>query len=153
MQACLTWSRAARAQRIPVVLDGGSWKDGTLELLKGVDFAICSADFMPPGCSSEDEAIMHLRACGVRNIAITKGAEPVRFVAGGASGAVDVPRVEPVDTMGAGDIFHGAFCYFYSFGCEFQEALRRAARIAAQSCRFHGAREWMKHRSIVVEDW
>ena len=29
MQACQVWAQAARARGIPVVLDGGSWKEGT----------------------------------------------------------------------------------------------------------------------------
>lgn len=144
MQACQAWSKAARARGIPIVLDGGSWKDGTEELLQSIDTAICSADFLPPGCRTEDETLAYFERRGVKNIAITRGAKPVRFVSGASSGVVPVPRVEPVDTMGAGDIFHGVFCYSLSGGCGFVEALREAAKIAAESCRFHGTREWMK---------
>jgi hypothetical protein len=43
MDACQAWSRAARARGIHVVLDGGSWKEGSDELLKDIDTAICSA--------------------------------------------------------------------------------------------------------------
>jgi sugar/nucleoside kinase (ribokinase family) len=50
-----------------------------------------------------------------------------------------------VDTMGAGDIFHGAFCFFSSEGKGFVESLGEAANIAAESCRYKGTREWMKH--------
>ncbi len=53
MQACHAWASAAQANGVPVVLDGGSWKDGTEELLKNVQTAICSADFLPPGCTIE----------------------------------------------------------------------------------------------------
>ena len=143
MQACQVWSRAARARGIRVVLDGGSWKEGTEELLQSIDTAICSADFMPPGCSAADDLFKHLKDCGVTNIAITNGAEPVRFVSGAASGIVLVPQVPLVDTMGAGDIFHGAFCYHASIGRGFVEALREAASVAAEYCRFHGTRGWM----------
>src|SRR5581483_10151985 len=52
---------AARAARVPVVLDGGSWKPGMTELLKDVDIAICSADFTPPG----EGALRFLRKAGV----------------------------------------------------------------------------------------
>lgn len=144
MEACIVWAQAARWQGIPVVFDGGSWKAGTEQLLNFVDTAICSADFLPPGCTGEDAVIEYLRAKGVRQIAITRGAYPVRFVAGSSAGQVDVPQVEVVDTSGAGDVFHGAFCYFTSAGHEFVEALRGAAKVAAQSCRFHGTRQWMQ---------
>jgi sugar/nucleoside kinase (ribokinase family) len=145
MQACQAWARASRSQRVPVVLDGGSWKDGAGELLQSIDTAICSEDFMPPGCTGEDDVIAYLQSCGVTNIAITKGAAPIRFHSKAASGSMKVPSVEPVDTMGAGDIFHGAFCYFFSEGKGFVEALGEAAQVAAESCRHQGTREWMKY--------
>jgi len=145
MQACQAWAAAARARGTPVVFDGGSWKQGTDELLKDIDTAICSADFKPPGCANEDQVIDYLKGCGVKHIAITNGSEPVRFVFGQSSGTLSVPDVEVVDTMGAGDIFHGAFCYFNSTGHGFVEAIAEAAKVAAESCRYEGTREWMKH--------
>jgi len=94
-------ARAARSAGIPAVLDGGSWKPGTDELLRHVDIAICSADFLPPGCSSEEEVIGFLSRRGVGKIAITLGAEALRFVSGVRSGTIEVPQVDAVDTMGA----------------------------------------------------
>src|SRR4029077_2742910 len=57
MSACQIWATAARTLGIPVVFDGGSWKPGTDQLLNLVDIAICSADFSPPGCTTEDTVI------------------------------------------------------------------------------------------------
>lgn len=145
LQAAEAWSRAAHERGIPVVLDGGSWKDGTDYLLKSIDTAICSADFLPPGCSTDEDVIEYLRSRGVAKIAITKGAKPIRFVSAANSGLLPVPQVNAVDTMGAGDIFHGAYCFYASTGCGFEEALRAAAKVAAESCRFHGTREWQRH--------
>ncbi|MDR3792962.1 MAG: PfkB family carbohydrate kinase [Terracidiphilus sp.] len=143
MQACQRWAAAARAQGAHVVMDGGSWKRGTEELLRHVDTAICSADFRPPECAHEDETIAFLAARGVGQIAITHGDEPVRWARGAEAGLIETPRVEAVDTMGAGDIFHGAFCAAWARGIDFREALAEAARVASHSCRFHGTREWM----------
>jgi sugar/nucleoside kinase (ribokinase family) len=155
MEACQVWSRAARVRGVLVVFDGGSWKDGTEELITSVDTAICSADFMPPGCLTPADVFEYLRGCGVRNIAITDGAEPIRFVSDAASGIVPVPHVQVVDSMGAGDIFHGAFCYYTSIGLGLREALTDSATVATESCRFRGPREWMKHsarhRGLVSE--
>ncbi len=145
MAACRTWAEAAHARKTPVVLDGGSWKDGTADLLAYVDTVICSGDFAPPSCAGEDETIRYLKDAGVKNVAITHGGDPIRFESGRSSGTVRVPQVEVVDSMGAGDILHGAFCYFASAGCGFIEALAEAANIASQSCRYAGIREWMKH--------
>ena len=146
MTACLAWASAAKSAGVDVVLDGGSWKNGTELLLENVTVAICSADFLPPGCSSEDQTFDYLRAHGVTNIAITHGANPVRFASATSMGSIAVPAVQAVDTAGAGDIFHGAFCFHFSIGYSFEAALRQAAAIAAKSCLYPGTRTWMDHR-------
>lgn len=146
MQACQAWAAAAKASGIPVVLDGGSWKPGTDALLKNVDIAICSADFLPPACTTESDVIRHLHAAGVHNVAITHGAAPIHYSTKTDSGAIHVPPIEAVDTTGAGDILHGAFCFYLASGCNFADALRKAAAIASESCRYSGTRQWMQER-------
>jgi sugar/nucleoside kinase (ribokinase family) len=145
MEACQAWASTAKGCGTRVVLDGGSWKDGTETLLKSIHTAICSADFMPPGCSSRDEVIEFLKNCGVANIAITNGSAPIEFLFGQSSGSIRVPEVDVVDTMGAGDILHGAYCHFASMGRDFVDSLTQAATLASESCRYAGTREWMKH--------
>jgi sugar/nucleoside kinase (ribokinase family) len=144
MEACRAWAQAASAHKIPVVFDGGSWKEETDDLLKSVHTAICSADFHPPSCKSRNNVVEYLKSSGVTSIAITDGANPIQFSSGTTSGTLRVPPVDVVDTMGAGDVFHGAYCYFVSTGCGFVEALAEAAAVAAESCRYRGPREWMK---------
>ena len=146
IEANVAWAEAARLNQIKVIFDGGSWKPETEQLLKFVDTAICSADFRPPRCTSEDEAVQYLQAAGVLHIAITKGADPIRFVTAASAGYVEVPHVDAIDTSGAGDIFHGAFCFHIAAGSSFLDALREAANIAAESCRYKGTREWMSRR-------
>jgi prepilin-type processing-associated H-X9-DG protein len=143
MQACQAWADAASTAAACVVMDGGSWKPGTDRLLKSVDVAICSADFSPPGCTDERDVISYLRSAGVTKSAITHGAAPIHFGLQSESGVIQVPEVEAIDTTGAGDIFHGAFCFYYASGCEFEQALRKAAIVAAESCRYQGTRQWM----------
>jgi sugar/nucleoside kinase (ribokinase family) len=58
---------------------------------------------------------------------------------------IDVPTVQAVDTLGAGDIFHGAFCH-YILRENFPTALKQAAHIASFSCQFFGTRRWMHSR-------
>lgn len=143
MQACYAWAEAARAAEVSVVLDGGSWKAGTEMLLQVVDVAICSADFLPPDCTDQRDLIDYLQAAGVQEIAITHGPEPIQYVSRSASGVIEVPAIKPIDTTGAGDIFHGAFCFYHAAGSSFESALSKAAMIAAESCRCRGTRQWM----------
>lgn len=148
MPAAQAWAAAARTRGLQVVLDGGSWKNGTEQLLENVTTAICSADFAPPGCSTEDDVIHYLKSLNVQNIAITRGADPICLASGEETGVIPVPQIEMMDTMGAGDIFHGAYCYYSATGAPFEEALRQAAVVAAESCRYRGTREWMRPTSL-----
>jgi sugar/nucleoside kinase (ribokinase family) len=47
-----------------------------------------------------------------------------------------------VDTLGAGDVFHGAFCYYFAQTGDFAGSLQAASRVAAVSCRYFGAMRW-----------
>lgn len=48
MELATAIARAARAAGRRTVLDGGSWKAGTEDLLPSIDVAVCSDDFRPP---------------------------------------------------------------------------------------------------------
>ncbi len=132
----------ARSRNIPVVLDGGSWKEGTEDLLPWVDYAICSEDFKVPG---GEDVLAYLADRGVAYRAISKGGEAIVFEDHGQSGEIEVPRVKVVDTLGAGDVLHGAFCHFLAKEESFAMTLRSAAEVASYSCQFRGAKSWMDH--------
>jgi sugar/nucleoside kinase (ribokinase family) len=141
-----TIAQQAKAQNIPVVMDGGSWKSGFETILPFVDYAICSANFQPPGCTTDLETIAYLANFGISQVAITQGEQPILYCQNGRSGKIVVPTIQAVDTLGAGDIFHGAFCHFILHQ-SFLEALASAAKVAARSCQFFGTRRWMESES------
>ncbi|WP_341527532.1 sugar kinase [Nostoc sp. UHCC 0302] len=132
----------AKAKNIPVIIDGGSWKTGFEQVLPFVDYAVCSANFYPPFCRTEQEVFAYLNAFKIPHIAITHGEKPIEYLSDSKTGFVDVPQTPAIDTLGAGDVFHGAFCHFI-LQESFTDALAQAANIAADSCRFFGTRRWM----------
>lgn len=136
--------KLARSKNISVVIDGGSWKPGFERILPWVDYAICSANFYPPGCQSLEEVIAYLSEIGVQHIAITHGQNPIQYSSVGKTGWLEVPQTQVVDTTGAGDIFHGAFCH-YVLQEDFVSALAQAANLASYSCQFFGTRRWLEH--------
>ncbi len=138
-------SRHYHQSKIPVVFDGGSWKKDTDKLLEYVDIAICSSNFHPPGTASEMEVLEYLTDKGVKKAAVTRGHEPIYFINQQKYGEIPINSRENIDTLGAGDIFHGAFCYYFLQLGDFTLALENAAEVASFSCRFPGTREWMKH--------
>lgn len=135
---------AQQATNIPTVLDGGSWKPGLESLLPYINYAICSADFHPPGCHNTQATLAYLKQTLPKSahIAITQGDQPILFWQGTA-GTVPVPQITPADTLGAGDIFHGAFCHFILHS-DFPQALAQAAQVAATACQSFGTRAWMQ---------
>jgi sugar/nucleoside kinase (ribokinase family) len=140
-------AQQARDQRIPVVVDAGSWKPNFEQVLALADYVICSANFYPPGCEDAESVMTYLARLGAPHIAITHGEQPIQYYSEEKSGEVAVPQVEVVDTLGAGDIFHGAFCHF-CLQTDFVSALTAAAAIAAQSCQWFGTRRWISGDGI-----
>ena len=147
-------AQQAKKQGIPVVIDGGSWKPGFERVLRWADYAICSANFLPPNCSKSSNLnhrqkreyiFTYLHNIGIPHIAITDGENPIQAWNHGQEFKVNVPQIKAVDTLGAGDIFHGAFCH-YILRQKFDKALKSSARIAADSCESFGTRNWIELR-------
>ena len=142
MEVGRSLAEQAKAVEIPVVIDGGSWKPGFETILPFVDYAICSANFHPPGCPTSAETAAYLQTHGISKIAMTQGANPILYWYQGEQGQLEIPPIQPVDTLGAGDIFHGAFCGAILQN-DFVPSLSIAAKIAGRSCEFFGTRSWM----------
>ncbi len=140
-------AQLAKTNNITVVIDGGSWKPGFETILPFVDYAICSANFYPPGCNNSEEVITYLTEAGVPHIAITQGEKPIKYHSLGISDELLIPPITTVDTLGAGDVFHGAFCH-YILRENFTDALNAATKIASRSCQFFGTRQWMQGECV-----
>ncbi|MBD2629549.1 sugar kinase [Trichormus variabilis] len=136
-------AETAKNKNIPVVIDGGSWKSGFEEILPFVDYVICSANFSPPGCKNQEDVFTYLQNFNIPHIAITKGEKPIEYLSYQKRGLINVPKIKTVDTLGAGDIFHGAFCH-YILQSNFQHSLELASNIAAEACKYFGTRRWME---------
>ena len=73
------------------------------------------------------------------------GSGPVQWAAAdGPSGSVETPAAEVVDTLGAGDVLHGALlAELARHGlADLPAALERAVAVAARSVEAPGARGW-----------
>ena len=136
---------ALRAAGAQVFLDGGSWKPDTEALAPLLTAAICSERFVAPGRPANVDAVMDWFAeMGVPCVAVTRGPKPIVAIENGREFEVEVEAIDAVDTLGAGDVLHGAFCYHFAETGEFEPALRKASRIATDSCRDLGIQVWRK---------
>jgi sugar/nucleoside kinase (ribokinase family) len=85
----------------------------------------------------------YLSAAGIPNIAITRGEKSILYLSNGTYSSIEVPQIQATDTLGAGDIFHGAFCHYILQNNNFTDTLTAAAKIASHSCKNFGTRAWM----------
>lgn len=140
---------AARTCGLPVLLDAGSWKPVTSELLPLCDLVLASTDFRPPGLSGDSTDVLdYLIDAGVRFAAVSRGASPILWRTCVDRGEVLTVSLSGsvVDTLGAGDVLHGAFAYAAAADPRQErlpDALRLAAEIASASCGMFGTRAWM----------
>jgi len=135
----------ARERGTIVVLDGGSWKNETDSILDTVDIAICSIKFKMPDHDT-DQTISYMLNKGVDFIAITNNEKEINVIERKNKTKIPVPVINAVDTLGAGDVLHGAFCYYLTEGLTKKEALSRAALIASRSCCYFGTHTWKDHQ-------
>ena len=135
-------AQLAHSKNIPILLDGGSWKPGLEEILPFIEWAVCSDNFHPPNCYTSEQVFAYLSAAGISHIAITRGEKSILYLSNGTYSSIEIPQIQATDTLGAGDIFHGAFCH-YILQNNFIDTLTAAAKIASHSCKKFGTRGWM----------
>lgn len=160
LAAGVALAAAAQDRGVPVLLDGGSWKPGLDALLARTDHAVLSADFSLPAdggsvagtgsaaqvAASPDVLRQVLARWPVRTAARSAGGGSVRVL--GADGTAitipvaTVPAAEVVDTLGAGDVLHGAAAAALACGADLTDALREGVRWATSSVRHAGALGW-----------
>jgi sulfofructose kinase len=137
-------AKIARSLRIPVSVDIDTVYHGFDGVLASVDYLVASSEF-PGQWTSERDPFRALELIQneykMRVAAMTLGAHgALARVAG--EGFIYSPAfvVNCVDTTGAGDVFHGAFCYAVLEGMPMRETLEFANAMAALNCTRIGAR-------------
>jgi sulfofructose kinase len=136
-------ARIAREASIPVTVDVDTIYAGFERVLPLVDYLIASSEF-PRNWTAEEDPFRALEMIqneyGMKVAAMTLGAHGAlarldgRFVY--SPGFV----VDCMDTTGAGDVFHGAFCYTVLEGMPIEQALEFSNAMAALNCKALGAR-------------
>ncbi|MBA8954899.1 ribokinase [Actinomadura namibiensis] len=100
------------------------------------------AAFLLPDHSAEDDPAAlaaALRERGPRSVVITLGADGALVATGEETQVVPSPKVNPVDTTGAGDAFTAALCLRLARGDDLVTAARFAVRVGAAAVRKAGA--------------
>jgi sugar/nucleoside kinase (ribokinase family) len=140
--------RHAAARATTVVVDAGRWKPVMRDIATHATDMVCSSDFRMPGADDPESTSAALVRSGVRTVVTTYGGDPVEWWSDGESGSVPVQPVVVVDTLGAGDAFHGAYAYFSTQIGNVAERIDRSARVAALRCSVVGPRAWLSRLPV-----
>ncbi len=153
VQSALAVASEARRRGLPVVGDFGSVRGGAGKLLPLADYAIASEGCARQLSSGGDwrQACREIQRLGPRCVVVTMGSRGLICLEGERFLEMPAFAVEVVDTTGAGDVFHGAFCLGLVEGFGLEENLRFASAVAALKCRRLGGRAGIPTRPEVEQ--
>jgi ribokinase len=142
-EVSLAAARIARESGVTTVLDGGTLRDATAELLPLIDHLVVSEKFalQTTGGEGPSRALDKLLSHGARAVTVTLGerGSHTRSREGEEFHQPAFP-MDAVDTTGCGDVFHGGYIYSLLQGWELRRCVRFAAACAALKTRALGGR-------------
>jgi sulfofructose kinase len=133
----------ARSTGIPVTADLDNLYPGVEALLENVDYAIASKEFHTRLCGEADPFASLPRSAsryGCRLTAATLGEDGVIAWDGNRFYYSPAFDLQPVDTTGAGDVFHAGFAFALLRADDLPHALEFSCAAAGLACMGMGAR-------------
>jgi sulfofructose kinase len=141
--------------RTRIIYDCERWKQGVAQMMELADYFIPSATFLEStplmdGSLDFFQKVLKLKNDIKGQLVITRGEEGAFYPYDGNLYRVSPPEVNAVDTIGAGDNFHGAFALAVSLGFNLHRAVRFAVATATLSCRNYGGRQGLPDRRTAL---
>jgi sulfofructose kinase len=143
----------ARAAGIPAVFDGDVGpRDALLDLARRATHAIFSEPGLAQaaGTDAVGDALARLAATLAGIVGVTLGPEGFLWREAGREHRLVAPRITAVDTLAAGDVWHGAFTLALAERREIADAARFANAAAALKCTRTGGRMGAPRRAEVL---
>ena len=138
---CIDLCTEARRRGIPVIVGVDRAMSLQDDLLTAASHLLFSSEQVQEtaGVADDGGALKRLAGLTPAFLAATRGPRGTIWVnAAGALEETPAFPIEAVDTLGAGDVFHGAFTLRLAEGGGWLEALQFAAAAAALKCTRHG---------------
>ncbi|MFI4961174.1 MAG: PfkB family carbohydrate kinase [Hyphomicrobiales bacterium] len=145
--------RAALARKIPIVIDLDLATKPDDPLLKLGSHVVSSAEALhgTTGVSDHGAGLQRLAEHVSGFLASTDGPNGVYWLDHGALRHMPAFKVKAIDSLGAGDAFHGAFTLGLAEGRDLPDVLRFASATAALKCTHFGGASGAPIRSEVEE--
>ena len=134
---------AARAAGVPGMLDADIAPPDILARLVPLSSHAVFSDaglFVHTGMSDLEAALRLVAAGHPGHVGASCGLDGYAWIEAGALWRVPAPRVEVVDTLAAGDVFHGALALRLAEGATIEAAARFAVVAASLKCTRFGGR-------------
>ncbi|BEV46072.1 sugar kinase [Afipia carboxidovorans] len=130
----------AQARGIPVVLDYDRVMPLDQPMLRAATYIVFSAEALRGTAETKDDiaALQAIAGMTPAFVGVTKGAGGMIWLEDGRGRHMPSFPIEAVDTLGAGDVFHGAFTLAIAEGQSTEGAMRFSAAAAALKCGRHG---------------
>jgi sulfofructose kinase len=145
---------AAKAAGVTTVLDADlTTDDAVARLMPLADYTVFSAPALTAltGDPEPRAALLAARELTRGRVAVTLGVQGFAWLEGGSWQRSPAFQVRAVDTLAAGDVFHGAFALGIAEGMAIDEAGRLAAGAAALKCTRWGGRAGIPDREELEE--
>ena len=135
-------AEAARARNLPVVFDADKATTLNDPLFASATHVIFSSECLRQTVGKDDlsTGVAQMARLTGKFVAVTNGPGDLVWSEGGKVSSMPVFKIVAVDTLAAGDIFHGAFVLALVQGSPITESSRFAAAAAGLKCtRFGGS--------------
>lgn len=154
IEAAQEAAQQAKNMGLTIVMDAGTMREGSQELISMVDVLIASEGFAEPlvgDAAPPEKALEVLRALGPKEVIITLGSKGSIGLSGKKINFQKAFPIDAVDTTGAGDVYHGAYIYGMLQKWNMQKCMRFASAASALKCRHIGARKGIPHLEEIKE--
>lgn len=143
----------ASARGIPVIVDADTMMSQREGLLTAATHLVFSQEALHATTDLADDiaALRRIAAITPAFVAVTTGAQGVTWLDDGEARHLPSFPVHTVDTLGAGDVFHGAFTLAMAEQQGIRDAMRFAAAAAAIKCSRYGGAFGAPYRFEVIE--
>jgi len=127
---------AARRRKVPLVLDGDRPTDEDDPLFRLATHVIFSSECLRATTATADlaEGLARVARRTDAFVAVSNGPDDIIYLAGRKPCRLPVFKIHAVDTLGAGDAFHGGFVLALAEGRDEVAAMQFGAAVAGLKC-------------------
>ena len=143
IEAAQEAAKQAKNMGLTIVMDAGTMREGSQELLSMVDVLIASESFAEPlvgNVAPPEKALRILHELGPKEVIITLGSKGSIGLRDKTINFQKAIYIDAVDTTGAGDVYHGAYIYGLLQEWDMKKCMHFASIASAIKCTQIGAR-------------